>query len=117
MSISELGSLGEFIASIVTLATLVYLATQVRQAKHEFRQSTRERLADRPAEIQLAWLSSEALSSTMSKALLTNEKLTPRGGVPVWVPHADFLWHFFLNMFVFKIKKNLTILTSLISCL
>ena len=76
MSISELGSLGEFVAAIATLATLIYLAIQVSQAKREFRESTQERLADRPAEIQLAWLSCEALSSTMNKAFLTDEKLS-----------------------------------------
>ena len=33
MSISELGSLGEFISSIAVLVTLIYLASQVRSAK------------------------------------------------------------------------------------
>lgn len=31
MSISELGAIGEFVGSILTLVTLVYLATQIRQ--------------------------------------------------------------------------------------
>ena len=31
MSISELGSLGEFVGSIAVLATLIYLAMQIRQ--------------------------------------------------------------------------------------
>jgi len=31
MTITELGALGEFIGSILTIATLIYLATQVRQ--------------------------------------------------------------------------------------
>jgi hypothetical protein len=34
MSISELGSLGEFVSSIGLLITLVYLAVQVRHSKH-----------------------------------------------------------------------------------
>jgi hypothetical protein len=34
MSISELGSLGEFVSSIGVLITLVYLAVQVRHSKH-----------------------------------------------------------------------------------
>ena len=33
MSISELGSLGELISSIVVLITLIYLAVQVRSTK------------------------------------------------------------------------------------
>ena len=31
MSIGELGALGEFLGSILTLVTLVYLAVQIRQ--------------------------------------------------------------------------------------
>jgi len=33
MSITELGALGEFVGSLAVLATLVYLAIQVRQSK------------------------------------------------------------------------------------
>ena len=32
MNIQDLGSAGEFIAAIATLATLVYLASQIRQS-------------------------------------------------------------------------------------
>lgn len=31
MSIQDLGSLGELVAAIATIATLIYLATQIRQ--------------------------------------------------------------------------------------
>jgi hypothetical protein len=34
MTISELGSLGEFISSIAVIITLIYLAIQIRQSKH-----------------------------------------------------------------------------------
>ena len=34
MSISELGSLGELVSSIVVLITLIYLAVQVRHSKN-----------------------------------------------------------------------------------
>ena len=40
MTIQELGSLGEFIAAIATLATLVYLAVQIRQNTKSVRAST-----------------------------------------------------------------------------
>ena len=33
MTLEQLGSLGEFISAVAVLATLVYLAVQVRQAK------------------------------------------------------------------------------------
>ena len=35
MTISELGSLGEFVSGFAVLATLIYLSIQVRQAKRE----------------------------------------------------------------------------------
>jgi hypothetical protein len=40
MSISELGSIGELIAAIATLATLIYLATQVRQNTRALKSAT-----------------------------------------------------------------------------
>jgi hypothetical protein len=41
MSISELGSLGEFIGSIAVLVTLVYLAFQLRQNTLSMRSQSR----------------------------------------------------------------------------
>ena len=37
MNIEQLGSLGEFIAAIATLATLVYLTVQIRQNTKQLR--------------------------------------------------------------------------------
>ncbi|MDJ0652568.1 MAG: hypothetical protein QNJ40_00315 [Xanthomonadales bacterium] len=46
MTIQELGSLGEFIASIAVLVTLVYLAIQVRHANVLAKAQTRERMVE-----------------------------------------------------------------------
>lgn len=47
MSLSELGSLGEFIASIATLITLIYLARQIRENSRNVKKETeRGSLAD-----------------------------------------------------------------------
>ena len=40
MTIQDLGSIGEFIAAIATLATLVYLAIQIRQNTKQVEEST-----------------------------------------------------------------------------
>jgi hypothetical protein len=40
MSITELGSLGEFVGSLAVLATLAYLAVQVRQTKRAFQSAS-----------------------------------------------------------------------------
>jgi hypothetical protein len=37
MTIQDLGSLGELIAAIATVATLIYLATQLRQNSNQLR--------------------------------------------------------------------------------
>jgi hypothetical protein len=39
MTIQDLGSLGEFVASFGVIASLIYLAVQVRQNTHQIRQS------------------------------------------------------------------------------
>lgn len=41
MSIQDLGSIGEFVAALATLATLVYLAIQIRQNTRQVEEGTR----------------------------------------------------------------------------
>ncbi|NKC01284.1 MAG: hypothetical protein GKR90_22685 [Pseudomonadales bacterium] len=62
MSISDMGSLGELIAAVATVATLIYLAIQVRHAKESTDANTRQmrgeafvHLSERVSE-QLGWL-------------------------------------------------------------
>ena len=42
MTITELGSLGEFVSSLVVLATLIYLAVQERQSNRLSRAQARQ---------------------------------------------------------------------------
>jgi hypothetical protein len=84
MTLQDLGSIGELLAAVATLLTLVYLATQVKHAKTQLKESTQQartaftmEVGDRSADVQLAWLSSEGPRTTMTKALLTEEKLEP----------------------------------------
>ena len=46
MSIQDLGSIGELIAALATLATLLYLARQIRQSNSLARAQTRERMVE-----------------------------------------------------------------------
>lgn len=47
MTVSELGSLGEFVASIATVITLIYLAVQIRDnSRSQKRETRRASLAD-----------------------------------------------------------------------
>jgi hypothetical protein len=71
VTISELGSLGEFISSIAVLVTLVYLAIQVRHARAE---SARSALVDRGQairEVMAMVVSDESLARGMMSATRT----------------------------------------------
>ena len=46
MSISDLGSLGEFISSVVVVVTLIYLALQIRQNTHATRATSHHAITD-----------------------------------------------------------------------
>jgi hypothetical protein len=46
MTLTELGALGEFVAAIAVLITLVYLALQVRQGNVHARSQTRQRMVE-----------------------------------------------------------------------
>ena len=84
LTIEQLGSIGELLAAIATLATLVYLAIQVRQAKRQIADSliqARANFSNEAAryagDIQLRWFSPTGQNPTMMKALLTQDRLTP----------------------------------------
>ena len=98
MTIQELGSLGELLAAVATLATLGYLAVQVGQARRELeasqiqaRSSFSNESGKWAAEIQLRWFSPSGPNPTMMKALLTDERLSPEEGYEFAVQISIFL--------------------------
>jgi len=97
MDIQDLGSIGELVAALATVATLVYLATQVGHAKRQLHESSEQARAEftlevgnRSADVQLRWFSPEGPNRTMMKALLTTEKLTPEEAYEFSVQMAIF---------------------------
>ena len=62
MTIMELGALGEFLGAIGVIATLVYLAVQVRQNTHSLE------ISQRPALAQTYQMRSDALQTMLVKA-------------------------------------------------
>ena len=87
MTLQDLGSIGELLAAIATLLTLIYLAVQVKNTKQQLSESAQQartaftmEVGNRSADVQLDWLSVEGPSKAMSKALLTEERLTPEIG-------------------------------------
>ena len=69
MTIQNLGSLGEFIAAIATLVTLVYLALQIRQNTKTVRSTAFQQVVDSFSEISLAVGLNRDLSEMFSRAL------------------------------------------------
>ena len=72
MSVSELGSIGEFVSSIAVLLTLVYLSVQIRQSNNIAMARTREHMAT----LTIAELMKFSDSAEDWEAFLLNEELT-----------------------------------------
>ncbi len=85
MSIIELGALGEFLGSIGVIATLIYLAIQIRQNTHSLDEGRRlamsemhQHRADSSADFLLPIASSEELFKLWNGAFVDGiESLTP----------------------------------------
>jgi hypothetical protein len=69
MSFQELGNIGEFIGGIATIATLAYLAFQIRQNNRTMRAQTRANIGTTTSEILLR----EAENLDVVRALLKAE--------------------------------------------
>ena len=76
MTLGELGSLGEFLAAIATLATLIYLAVQIRQNTLSTRAASHHAITDvmnktnhlvvGDAEVARIWIAGRADRSTLN---------------------------------------------------
>ena len=70
MTIQDLGSIGELIAAVATVATLVYLAAQIRQNSRQINHNTNSVLGSVELEttrLHSDWLLSVAQSSELSR--------------------------------------------------
>jgi len=77
MSISELGSLGEFVSAVAVLVTLIYLSLQIRQNTHATRAVSHHAVTDalnqlnltigRDPELMQLWLSGMSNRSALNK--------------------------------------------------
>ena len=66
-SVQDLGALGEFIASIVVLVTLVYLSVQVRQGNRHAKAQTRQRMVEQAQTELYALVENDVLADSFSK--------------------------------------------------
>ena len=84
MDIMELGALGEFVSSIGVIATLIYLATQIRQ-------NTKVARADMSKDLMLTSRSAiwELAANQPFAPVRCVEALPDRAGTPKLVPGRD----------------------------
>ena len=76
MTIQELGSAGEFVAAIATLATLVYLAVQVRQNTKALRATTFQQVSEAMAQ-NVSHLSDNGELAAIAVKVGSGEELEP----------------------------------------
>ena len=76
MSIIELGALGEFLGSIGVIATLIYLAIQVRQTQRAVNANTYQALSDTSVSLFALSASTDGIAHAMTK-LADEEQLDP----------------------------------------
>jgi len=73
LTIGELGSLGEFVAAIATIFTLVYLAIQIRHNTRAAREEATRHLVLANSEATMAMVLDQKLSEIVEKGFLGEE--------------------------------------------
>lgn len=74
MSLSDLGSIANLLSAIAVLATLIYLAQQVRQGNLLAKAQARQRMVEQTNEELYQWMSDPALRDCFVKEELTPEE-------------------------------------------
>ncbi len=76
MTIQDLGSLGELIAAIATVATLVYLAIQIRQNTTSSRTATYQNIVSTGIELGITFARDESFADLFARGAAQPEHLT-----------------------------------------
>ena len=76
MSLDDLGNIGELVAAIGVIASLIYLAVQIRQNTRSVRASTYHSVNRSAREAEMAVAGSETLAHTFRKGVREPESLT-----------------------------------------
>ena len=95
MSIQDLGSIGELVAAIATIAMLAYLAVQIRANTRSVRASSHQEMQRAAREVSLVLLQDPALSTLWSTGLRDFDRLDPEE-----VVRFGNLAFLYLNVFV-----------------
>jgi hypothetical protein len=77
MSVGDLGAIGEFVAAIAVLVTLVYLAVQIKQTRLAVSANTHQALNDISIHLYTTVASDESLATAFAEANAPEKTLTP----------------------------------------
>jgi hypothetical protein len=80
MSLQDLGNIGEFVAAVAVVVSLIYLAVQIRQNTRSVRASTYHSVNRSAREAEMAVGGSETLADILVKGNRKPEGLTPSAG-------------------------------------
>ncbi len=94
MTISELGSLGEFLGSIAVVITLVYLSTQLRQNTRAIRAAATQALDQSVTQNIAMWSTSRENAVLMERGLHSPEALSEEESIHFYT----LISAFFLTM-------------------
>jgi hypothetical protein len=91
MDLEALANLGEFVSGIVVVASLVYLAVQVRQNTHSLRTENYSRALDRISSIQSQLSRDGSLTVLFSKGVLDPSSLSAEQRIQfTWCAYEAF---------------------------
>lgn len=76
MSIIELGALGEFVAAVAVLVTLIYLALQIRQTRKAVSASAHQAVSDISIHLYTTASSNVSLAAALAKSNLPDATLS-----------------------------------------
>jgi hypothetical protein len=76
MSLEDLGNIGEFVAAVAVVVSLIYLAVQIRQNTRSVRASTHHSAHRSAREAEMAIAGSETLAHIFRKGAREPERLT-----------------------------------------
>ena len=94
MTIQDLGSIGELIAAIATVATLIYLAMQIRQSSKSVDAATEDGVTTRFNDINMLVGANPELAALLTRGLDQPDTLTEGESV-----QFSFLWRCYMNQY------------------
>ncbi len=93
MNLQDLGNIGEFVAAIGVIASLVYLAVQIRQNTNSVRLQVKQSIKRDSFDLRLPGIESPELADLMAKSIAEFDSLSPGERIRVNLYCASIMEH------------------------